>query len=155
MRCWWRAFLVAGLIALAGAAPAAGETGDEAAAKETLEKWYAALRGRDSSAVGRLLAPNAILKTPLWKCFDERSRMCKLILAGERMAVGAVRFTHEVSSLTVEDELARATVIERGWFLSGHGEYKRTALAVFFLVRDRHGAWLVAANSESGIGNLE
>jgi hypothetical protein len=150
--------MLAGLIALAGAVqatPAAQEAEVEASARAAIESWYAALRSGDDRAASRLLAPNAILEKPLWKCLNELSALCKPILSGDRLAVGAVRFAHELTGLTVEGGLARATVIERGWFLSSYGEYKRTALTVFFLVRNEHGAWLVAANGERGIGNLE
>ncbi len=148
---FWAAITMA--LTLIGCASTARATGDEAAIRALIDRWYEQHRAAEAGYVHTLRAPGAIDASPGYYHRDTGAATL-----GPRiytsLAATALQFDHEISRLDIDPRLARVGVWERGFFYAWAMErtYESAGYATFVLEKQADGRWLVLAHQTSTVG---
>jgi hypothetical protein len=152
-----RAFGLALLLILSGAAPAAAQpptAPPEAGIRAVIGRWYEELARKDEGRLHGLVAPGFIDSTPPVEHARTRSRAL-----GPRiytsLAAQALKFAWEIDSIRRDKTFARVEVWERGYFYAWAAQttYERAAATTFILERQaKDGGWLILAHQSGSYG---
>ena len=139
--------------ALIGCASTARASGDEAAIRALIDRWYEEQRAGDEGRVYTLYAPGAIDASPGYHHLDTgaANRAPRVYTS---LAATALQFEHEIVRLDIDTRFARVGVWERGFFYAWAAErsYERAGNAVFVVEKQPDGRWLVLAHQTNTVG---
>ena len=126
---------------------------DEAAIRGVIARWYSELEKQGEGRPWALAAPGFIDASPWYRHIDNGS--AKL---GPRvytsLAARALQFSYEITALRADENFAKVTAWEKGYFYAWAAEktYEAAASTTFVLERQLDGAWLILAHRADSIG---
>jgi hypothetical protein len=141
----------------AQAAPADALSGDEAAIRAMIERWYVEQRAGPEGRLYPLLAPGAIDASPAYE-YPRRAEGPRAAVLGPpvyaSLAHTALLFRYEIHRLVADARFARIGVRERGYFYAAAAQrtYERMGAATFVLEKQEDGRWLVLAHRTDTVG---
>ncbi|MFT3722355.1 MAG: hypothetical protein QM773_02125 [Hyphomonadaceae bacterium] len=152
--------LVLVLLALAISAPAFAQADDDTKIRAVIAEWYKRVAQPETKTPLTLMAPNGIDAGPGFAeiPYIAREERSAAAYSGPRinneLAGKAMRFAYDIDRLTVNANLARADVWERGYFYAWAAQqtYELAADAMFVLEKQPDGEWLILAHQATSQG---
>ena len=147
--------LLALLLFLCAAPPAhSAPPAAEAAVRDTVARWYEALRRKEEGRPWTLTAPGFIEASPHYRHVDTGARKLGPRVYSS-LAATALRFDWEIDRIRADASFAKVQVWERGYFYAWAAQrtYERAAATTFVLERqEQDGSWLILAHESSSQG---
>ncbi len=153
--------LVLILLAVAIGAPAFAQAPeDDAKIRAVIAEWYRRVAQPETMTPRTLMAPNGIDAGPGYAeiPYIAREERSAAAYSGPRinneLAGKAMRFAYDIDRLTVNADLAKADVWERGYFYAWAAQktYELAADAMFVLEKQPNGEWLILAHRATSQG---
>lgn len=135
------------------AAEAPRQTGEEAAVRALIARWYEELANRDQGRVLGLTAPGFIEASPHYRHLDTgAANLGPRVFTS--LAARALKFDYDIDRVRIDPNFAKVDVWERGYFFAWAAQktYESAADTVFVLERQNDGRWLVLAHQSSSQG---